>query len=66
MSGWLATASLSLSAIAAVLGVRAATIRVRNSQDDFIDDLQKQGRWAALAALCAAAATAVQVAYQLL
>jgi hypothetical protein len=61
MSGYLTAAALILSAIATVLGIRAATIKVRDSMDHFIVDLRKQGRWTAFAAVAAAAATAIQI-----
>ena len=55
------TAALVASALAALFGLRAATIKVRNSLDDFISDLQRQGRWTTYTAVCAAVATLLQV-----
>lgn len=48
------------SGVAALLGVRALTIVVRDNIDEFIGDLQKHGRWASYAAVAAAIATALQ------
>jgi hypothetical protein len=53
-------AAIAFSLIAAALGTRAAFVRVRNSQDDFIDDLQRQGRWASWAAVAAAVSAGLQ------
>jgi len=58
----LSAAALAMSGIAALLGVRAATIVVRDNIDEFINDLWKQGRWASAAAVAAAIATALQAA----
>jgi hypothetical protein len=49
------------AALAAVLGLRAATVPVRDNIDKFIGDLQRQGRWAAWAAVANALAAAVLV-----
>lgn len=62
----LSTAAIAMSGLAAALGVRAATIEVRNNVDEFINDLQRQGRWASFAAVAAALATALQAAKELL
>jgi hypothetical protein len=35
-------------------GIRAATVKVRDNLDGFIPDLQRQGRWAGVAATAAA------------
>ncbi|RWQ54660.1 hypothetical protein [Mesorhizobium sp.] len=48
------------SLAAACLGIRAATISVRDSMDHFISDLQRQGRWAGWAAAMAAVSVAFQ------
>ena len=55
-----------MSALAAILGVRAATIIVRDNVDEFINDLQRQGRWASGAAVAAALATAFQATKEFL
>ena len=39
-------AAVGFTALAAVLGVRAATVDVRDNMDKFMEDLQRQGRWA--------------------
>lgn len=60
MGSHLSIAGLVMSGVAAMLGVRAATIEVRNNLDEFINDLQRQGRWASMAAVAAAIAIAFQ------
>lgn len=60
MASYLSLAALAVSGLAAILGVRAATIVVRDNVDEFINDLQRQGRWASYAAIAAAVATALQ------
>ena len=62
----ISTASIMLSCAAALLGIRAATVQVRDNMDAFISDLQRQGRWASYAAIAAAVATALQAAQQFL
>ncbi|WP_210482909.1 hypothetical protein [Microvirga antarctica] len=47
--------------LAAVLGVKAATVTVRDDQDEFIGDLGRQGRWAAWAAVANAIAAALLI-----
>jgi hypothetical protein len=59
-------AAIGMSGLAAILGVRAATITVRDNIDEFINDLQRQGRWASGAAVAAAFATALQAAKEFL
>jgi hypothetical protein len=66
MGSYLSLTALSVSGMAAILGVRAATIVVRNNLDEFINDLQRQGRWAGAAAVAAAAAVALQAAQNFL
>jgi hypothetical protein len=61
----LSTAAIFASGAAAILGLRAATMEVRDNIDVFISDLQKQGRWASYAAVAAAIATALQSIQQL-
>jgi hypothetical protein len=55
MTAYLPIAALLLSGVAALLGIRAATMKVRDNQDAFIADLQRQGRWASYAAIAATA-----------
>ncbi|HZS64860.1 MAG TPA: hypothetical protein VFA53_10255 [Xanthobacteraceae bacterium] len=64
MTNYLPVAAIMVSAIAAILGVRAAAVQVRDNQDLFISDLQRQGRWASYAAIAAAIATALQAVQQ--
>ena len=44
-------ASAMLGVVAALLAVRAATVHVRNSLDDFIADIHRQSWWATWAAV---------------
>jgi hypothetical protein len=46
MANLLSSASIVISLLATALGVRAATVTIRDNQDKFIADLQRQGRWA--------------------
>ena len=46
--------SILFGVIASGYGARAAMTEIRNSQDDFVDDLKKQGRRASIAAVFAA------------
>jgi len=46
--------SIVFGVIASIYGVRAAMTKIRNSQDDFIDDLRRQGQRASIAAIFAA------------
>ena len=58
-------AIVALGVLTAALGFKAVTIEIRESMDDFIADMQRQGqwvRWAAIAALLTAAASAVKEA----
>ncbi|RUX47773.1 hypothetical protein EOA33_17530 [Mesorhizobium sp. M4A.F.Ca.ET.050.02.1.1] len=52
--------SILSSLIAAGFGIRAATITIRNSIDDFISDLTRQGRWASMAAVAASLSVILQ------
>jgi hypothetical protein len=45
--------SIATSLAAAGLGVRAATIPIRDSMDDMMSDIGRQGKWASWAALAA-------------
>lgn len=53
--------AIVLAAVAALVAVRAATVRVRDSVDDFMSDLQRQGRWNAAAAILNALASVLIV-----
>lgn len=66
MSNLVSGTSIAVSLMAAVLGVRAATVKVRNNQDGLIFDLQRQGRWAGYAAAAAAISTVLQAVQHLL
>jgi hypothetical protein len=50
-----------VSAVAAVLGIRAATVKVNDNIEKFIYDLQRQGRWASWTATATAAAVATAI-----
>jgi hypothetical protein len=63
---YLSTAAIVMSLVAAGFGIMAATIVIREIQDEFIHDLRKQGQWAALAAMGAAVSVGLQAAQQLL
>jgi hypothetical protein len=62
----LSYAAAVLLCVGILVGVRAATLTVRNSQDDFIDDLHRQGRWAASAATLAGVGGLLEQALKLL
>jgi hypothetical protein len=66
MANFLSSVSIIVSLAAAFLGVRAATVKVRDNQDKFISDLQRQGRWAGCAAAAAAISTVIQAAQHFL
>src|SRR5690348_13797810 len=53
----LPVASIVIGLIAAIFGIRAATVTIRDNQDKFISDLGRQSRWASYAAAAAALAT---------
>jgi len=53
---FVALAAVIASVFGAVLGLRAATIKVRDNLDAFINDLNRQGTWAAWAAVVACVA----------
>jgi hypothetical protein len=52
--------SIAVSVLAAGLGIRAATITIRDSIDDFMNDIARQSRWASFAAVAAGAAVVLQ------
>jgi hypothetical protein len=62
MQDTIGIAALAASIIATGLGVLAARVHVRNSQDHFIADLHRQSRWAGLAAAMAAISAGLQAA----
>ncbi|RWM04563.1 MAG: hypothetical protein EOR68_02835 [Mesorhizobium sp.] len=57
--------SIATSMLAAGLGIRAATITIRNSIDDFMSDIARQSRWASLAAVAAGLSVILQAADRL-
>lgn len=62
---WLSAVAATFSAAGLIIGVRAATIPVRDSMDDFIGDLRRQGRWALITASLAAAGGLLEQATKL-
>jgi hypothetical protein len=52
--------SIISSVVAAGLGIRAASVVVRDSLDDFISDISRQGRWASWAAVAAGVSVVLQ------
>ncbi|RWP57401.1 MAG: hypothetical protein EOR07_31215 [Mesorhizobium sp.] len=52
--------SILSSLIAAGLGIRAATCVIRDSLDDFMSDIARQGRWASWAAVAAGLSVVLQ------
>ena len=52
--------SIVSSVITAGLGIQSRTVVIRNSQDDFIRDLGRQGKWASWAAVAAGASVVLQ------
>ncbi|RUX78272.1 hypothetical protein EN925_10215 [Mesorhizobium sp. M7A.F.Ca.US.006.04.2.1] len=55
MKEYLPYLAIASSVVAAGLGVRAATVVVRNSIDDFMTDIGRQSRRASFAAVAAGA-----------
>ena len=62
MNVWLSLTAMAVTALAALFGIGAATIRVDDVQDKSIGDSRRRTRWASSAALAAAIATALQAA----
>jgi len=54
-------AALLLTAQSAYFAYRAQTVKIRNSMDDFIDDLQLQGSWSLWASISQSGAVAILV-----
>lgn len=52
--------SIVTSLVAAALGIRAATIPIRDSIDDMIPDIGRQGKWASWAAVAAGISVVLQ------
>ncbi|RUV88804.1 MULTISPECIES: hypothetical protein [unclassified Mesorhizobium] len=57
---WLPYLSIVTSFVAAALGIRAATIPIRDSLDDMMPDIGRQGKWASWAAVAAGASVVLQ------
>lgn len=66
MSSYLSTIALVIGVAGALLGIRAATVTIRDNQDAFISDLKRQSRWATYAAIAAAVAASLQALQPLL
>jgi hypothetical protein len=63
MHNVVSTVAIVISCVGALVALRGSVIKIRNSMDDFIDDLRRQSRWATRAALAgcvAAGLSAVQ------
>ena len=60
MFDFLPIAAIVASGIAAVLGIMATRVQIRDSIDDYIADLHQQGRRAGWAAVAAGVAVALQ------
>lgn len=57
--------AIILGIATAGLGLKAASIEIRNNLDEFVNDMRRQGRWVrwtAIAALLTAAASAAKEA----
>jgi hypothetical protein len=52
--------AIASSVVAAGLGIRAATVNVRDNIDEFMNDLKRQGRWASWAAVAAGISVVLQ------
>jgi hypothetical protein len=63
---WVSMVASGLLIGGLVAGVRAATVPVRDNIDEFIGDLHRQGRWAAIAASLAAVGGLLEQALKLL
>ncbi|TGQ94645.1 hypothetical protein EN794_053305 [Mesorhizobium sp. M00.F.Ca.ET.151.01.1.1] len=57
---WLPYLSIIASIVAAALGFRASTVKIRDSIDDMMPDIARQGKWASWAASAAAVAVVLQ------
>jgi hypothetical protein len=59
--GTLSGAAAVLLVVSCLLALRATAFPIRNSIDDFIDDLNRQGRWATAGALAALGVGIIEV-----
>jgi hypothetical protein len=60
MKDWLMMASIGAGIVAAVLAIVAANVPIRNEIDAFMNDIYRQGWWAACAAGVAALGVILQ------
>jgi hypothetical protein len=58
--------ALAFGVVAAGIGVRAATVHVRDNLDAFISDLHRQSSWASWAATMAACSAILQAIEKIL
>jgi hypothetical protein len=58
---FLTIGALTATMVAAMLGLRAATMNVRENLETFMLDLQRQGRWSGWAMVANATATAMLI-----
>jgi len=63
---WVQYLSPALAVIAVLVGLRSATVEVRDNLDEFIGDLRRQGRWATWAAIAAAISVFVDQTFKLM
>ena len=63
---WLMMASIGAGIVAAVLAIIAANVPIRNEIDSFMNDIYRQGWWAACAAGVAAVGVLLQAAHYFL
>lgn len=63
MNDWLMIASIGAGVAAAVLGLIAVNVPIRNQNDHFMDDIYRQGWWASWAAVAAAVGVLLQASH---
>ena len=61
MGTLLGAVALTLTGLAIVFSIQAQKVKIRNSMDDFIDDLHRQGWWAMWATILQAVATGILI-----
>jgi hypothetical protein len=66
MKEMLSYAALAVAVLAAVFGIRAATVHVRNNIDEFINDIHRQSWWTTLTAITAAGSVILQAIEKIL
>jgi hypothetical protein len=66
MKEMLSYAALAVAFLAAAFGIRAATVHVRDDQDNFISDIHRQSWWTTLTAITAAVSVILQAIEKIL